>query len=172
MNPMPPLPGDTSMTEESQVHNDSAASSATETTVGVRENTLATERRKMKLIEKYSVGQTSTEYNKSTMLSLNNAVRKVLIPRMKFVSERKQFGQFDQPDFSNTNCWVHRVFDQLGTLKHADDCVKAEIWMNYRNKIKEQFSVHRANVTNRLKMVFQKGNCFDLYIYPLFQCVI
>ena len=85
MNPMPPLPGDTSITEESQVHNGSAASSATETTVGVRENTLARERRKMKLIEKYSGGQTSTEYNKSTMLSLNNAVRKVLIPRMKFV---------------------------------------------------------------------------------------
>ena len=63
MIPMPPLPGDISITEESQVDNGSAASSATETTVGVRENTLARERREMKLIEKYSGGQTSTEYN-------------------------------------------------------------------------------------------------------------
>ena len=120
----------------------------------------------MQLIEKYSSGQINTEYSKSTMVSLNSAVRKVLIPRMKFVSERKQFGQFDQPDFTDPSCWVHRVFEQLGTLKHANDSVKAEIWMVYRNKIKEQFSIHRANVTNRLKRVFMKGNqcntCFNI----------
>ena len=166
---MPSLPGDMMAAEESQADNNSSASSATETTVGVRENVLARERRKMKLIEKYSSGQVTTDYNKSTMLSLNSAVRKVLIPRMKFVSQRKQFGQFDQPDFSDPNCWVHRVFDQLGTLKHADDCVKAEIWMTYRNKIKEQFSYHRANVTNRLKTVFVNGKIVHFEVLHLLE---
>ena len=78
---------------------------------------------------------------------------------MKFVSERKEFGQFDQPDFSDNSCWVHRVFDQLGTLKNANEMVKAEIWILYRHKIKEQFSIHRADVTNRLKKVVVKGKC-------------
>ena len=159
---MPPLPpGDTSTTtdEGSQFENVSAVSSVTETTlVGIRQNTLTRERRKMILIEKYSDGHLSIDYSRSTMLSLNNAVRKVLIPRMKFVSERKQFGQFDQPDFSDSTCWVHRVFDQMGNLKTASDSMKAEIWMVYRNKIKEQFSIHRANVTNKLKTVILRGN--------------
>ena len=73
----------------------------------VRERTLARERRKMALIQKYNGGQICTQYSRSTMMSLNNAVRKVLIPWMKFVSEKKQFGQFDQPDFTDDNCWVH-----------------------------------------------------------------
>ena len=139
---MPPLPGDTSLTDNAQSVSNSGSSSTSLTTVGVRENTLVRDRRKMMLIEKYSSGQTTTDYSKSTMISLNTVVRKVLIPRMKFVSERKQFGQFDQPDFSDSNCWVHRVFDQIGSLKHANDSVKAEIWMVYRSKIKEQFSIH------------------------------
>ena len=112
----------------------------------------------MKLIEKYSNGVTSERrYCPATMISLNNAIRKVLIPRMKFVSDRKQFGQFDQPDFSDDSCWVHRVFEQMGTVKNASDFVKAEIWMMYRHKIREQFSIHRASVTNRLKRVFMQG---------------
>ena len=121
----------------------------------------------MKLIEKYSNGITSERrYCQATMTSLNNAIRKVLIPRMKFVSDRKQFGQFDQPDFSDEGCWVHKVFDQLGTLKNASDNRKAEIWMTYCNKIKEQFSLHRAMITNQLKKVFVKGN------YDVQQCYV
>lgn len=158
MNGMPPLPGDdTSLTQDDSNDNHSSSSSTNTTAEVVRQRTLARERRKMELIQKYNGGQIYTQFSKSTMMSLNSAVRKVLIPRMKFVSEKKQFGQFDQPDFSDDNCWVHRVFDQLGTLKNASDNVKAEIWMMYRHKIKEQFSIHRANLTNRLKKVLLKG---------------
>ena len=130
----------------------SVASTITRSTVSVA----ASERRKMLLLEKYGTGKTM-DYNKSTLQSFNRAVRKVLLPRMKFVSNSKSFATFEQPDFSDSNCWVHRVFDQLGALNNYSDSKKAEIWMTYRNKIKDQFSLHRSNVTTQLKTVFVKG---------------
>ena len=130
----------------------SVASTITRSTVSVA----ASERRKMQLMEKYGTGKTM-DYNKSTLQSFNRAVRKVLLPRMKFVSNSKSFATFEQPDFSDSNCWVHRVFDQLGALNNYSDSKKAEIWMTYRNKIKDQFSLHRSNVTTQLKTVFVKG---------------
>lgn len=164
------LQGDNiSLSQDEREESQSTSSSTTATTDIVRERILVRERRKMALIQKYNTGQVRTQYSKSTMMSLNNAVRKVLIPRMKFVSERKQFGQFDQPDFSDDSCWVHKVFDQLGTLKNANDMVKAEIWMIYRHKIKEQFSIHRANVTNRLKKVVIKGK-YLMILFHNFIC--
>ena len=132
--------------------DNNVASTITRSTVSVA----ASERRKMQLMEKYGTGKT-TDYNKSTLQSFNRAVRKVLLPRMKFVSNSKSFATFEQPDFSDSNCWVHRVFDQLGVLKNYSDSKKAEIWMTYRNKIKDQFSLHRSNVTTQLKTVFVKG---------------
>ena len=167
MGEMPPLPGQTSTSDESSLmYDEGQDTSSTLLSNGspvhsstILQNTLSKERRKMRLIEKYSTGKTS-EYSKSTMQSINSAVRKVLIPRMKFVSTQKHFGQFEQPDFSDESCWVHRVFDQLGNLKRANDMVKAEIWMTYRNKVKEQFSLHRSMVTNQLKKTLIKGKFF------------
>ena len=78
------------------------------------------DQRKMVLIQKYSDGKTMS-FNKSTLQSINRAVRKVLLPRMKFLSNSKCFGSFEQPDFSDPNCWVHRVFNELSTLKNAPD---------------------------------------------------
>ena len=156
MSEMPPLPGQTSTSDDSSLMDngdqDTSFSSSVEGSAQshIVQTALTRERRKMKLIEKYSTGRT-TEYSKSTMQSINSAVRKVLIPRMKFVSTQKHFGHFEQPDFSDESCWVHRVFDQLGNLKRANDMVKAEIWMTYRHKVKEQFSLHRSMVTNQLK---------------------
>ena len=57
--------------------------------------------------------------------------------------------------YNNTN--KHRVFNQLGSLKNVSDNKKAEIWMTYRMKMKEQFSLHRSSVTVNLKAVFLKG---------------
>ena len=132
---------------------------------------------RMKLIKKYSDCQTLT-YQKSTMQSINRAVRLVLLPRMKFVSSSKSFGSFEQPDFTDNNCWVHRVFDQLGTLKNAPVKKKAELWMTYRTKIKEQFNLHRSLVTQKLKTIFVKGkfvHCDMSYcklLYSLVLCIL
>ena len=67
---------------------------------------------------------------------------------------------FEQPDFSNQNCWANKVFDRIGNLKHASDSKKAEVWMTYRAKIKEQFSLHRSSVTLKIKNVFIKGEWY------------
>jgi hypothetical protein len=121
-------------------------------TIGTTER----DQRKMVLIQKYSDGKTMS-FNKSTLQSINRAVRKVLLPRMKFLSNSKCFGSFEQPDFSDPNCWVHRVFNELSTLKNAPDKKKAEIWMTYRSKLKEQFSLHRSSITSQIKLNFVKG---------------
>ena len=121
-------------------------------TIGTTER----DQRKMVLIQKYSDGKTMS-FNKSTLQSINRAVRKVLLPRMKFLSNLKCFGSFEQPDFSDPNCWVHRVFNELSTLKNAPDKKKAEIWMTYRSKLKEQFSLHRSSITSQIKLNFVKG---------------
>ena len=121
-------------------------------TIGTTER----DQRKMVLIQKYSDGKTMS-FNKSTLQSINRAVRKVLLPRMKFLSDSKCFGSFEQPDFSDPNCWVHRVFNELSTLKNAPDKKKAEIWMTYRSKLKEQFSLHRSSITSQIKLNFVKG---------------
>ena len=82
MNAMPPLPqgDDTSLTQEDNNDNHSLISSSTSTRDSIRERTLVRERRKMALIQKYNGGQIHTQYSRSTMMSLNNAVRTVLIP--------------------------------------------------------------------------------------------
>lgn len=119
------------------------------------------DRRKLKLIEKYSSGRI-LEFNKSSLQSINRAVRKVLVPRMKFLSTSKSFGSFEQPDFTDPNCWIHRVFNQLGAYKDLSDTKKAELWMTYRSKVKEQFSLHRSTVTLALKNIFIKGKFSEL----------
>lgn len=67
-------------------------------------------------MEKYLSVKTA-EYNKSTLQSVHKAVQKVLLPTMKCVSNSKSFATFEHSDFSDESCSVHRVFDELGTLK-------------------------------------------------------
>jgi hypothetical protein len=139
--------------------NDSSLSSSSVGNVSVDRDRL-----KMALIETYGSEQ-HFDYCKATMHSINSAVRKELVPRMKFVSGKNQFGQFNQPDFSDRNCWVHRVFRRLGNLNSVRDTKKAEIWMTYLKKIREQFSLHRSSVTSRLKTEFENGKCqFSLFL--------
>ena len=136
--------------------NASTTSTLSGTSTPTNSTIQSNDKKKMDLINKYGTGKT-LEYNKSTMQTINRAVRKVLLPRMKFLTTSKHFGSFDQPDFTDENCWVHRVFNQLGSLKNVSDNKKAEIWMTYRMKMKEQFSLHRSSVTVNLKAVFLKG---------------
>ena len=98
------------------------------------------------------------------MRSLTRAVCLVILPKVKFLAGGKGFGSFEQPDFTNPSCWVNKVFDRMPHLKNASDKMKAEIWMTYHSKIKEQFSLHRSGVTLRIKKAFMAGeylqHCF------------
>ena len=134
----------------------SVASSITSTSRHQNSESEARERRRMLLIRRYNVGKPA-KFCRSTLTTMNRVVRSVLIPRMKFVSTSKQFGSFEQPDFADETCWVHKIFDKLGSLKNANDDTKAAIWMQYRIKMKEQISLHRSTVTKHLKTTFVRG---------------
>ena len=118
--------------------------------------------RKIRLIEEYSKGRANTVVNEITMKSLTRAIRLVIIPKLKFIAGGRGFGSFEQPDFTQPNCWVNKLFDKIANLKTASDQKKAEIWMTYRKKIKEQFSLHRSAKTHKLKSAFLKGKCMQI----------
>ena len=73
---------------------------------------------------------------------------------------------------TDETCWVHKIFEQLGPMKNASDSVKAEIWMTYRNKIREQFGIHRATVTSLLKKRFVKGMLLRMKILNLANVIL
>ncbi len=124
-------------------------------------------KRQMNLIKVYSEGNVRLK-NEATMKSLTRAVRRKIIPHLKFIKGTKQFGSFDQPDFSDANCWVNKIFAEIPTLNQASDRVKGEIWMTYKAKIKDQFTQHRSSVTLKIKRKFLKGKYF-LFGYNIFQ---
>ena len=116
-----------------------------------------TEARKLTLIQQYARGKSTNIINEATMKSLTRAVRLVIIPKVKFLPGGKGFGSFEQPDFTHPNCWVNKVFNRIANLKNASDKKKADVLMTYRTKIKEQFSLHRAGVTMKIKAAFCNG---------------
>ena len=126
-----------------------------------------TDIRKMTLIQQYSKGRPTTNINDATMRSITRAICLVIIPKVKFLPGGTGFGSFDQPDFSHPNCWANKVYDRIANLKHASDRKKADIWMTYRNKIKEQFSLHRSGTTLKIKKAFLKGEWLMQAIMPL-----
>ena len=120
-------------------------------------NTDDAEARKLTLIQQYSRGKSSNIINEATMKSLTRAIRLVIIPKVKFLPGGRGFGSFEQPDFTHPNCWVNKVFDRIANLKNASNKKKADVWMTYRTKIKEQFSLHRSGVTLKIKAAFCDG---------------
>ena len=120
-------------------------------------NTDDAEARKLTLIQQYARGKPTNIINEATMRSLTRAIRLVIIPKVKFLPGGKGFGSFEQPDFTNPNCWVNKVFDRIANLKNASDKKKADVWMTYRTKIKEQFSLHRSGITLKIKAAFCNG---------------
>ena len=113
------------------------------------------DRSRMVLIETYGCG-VKKSFNPSTMNSINKAIRKLAIPKIKFLPTTKSFGGFEQPDFADPNCWVNKIFEFIN-MSNASDKKKAQIWMTYRHKVKDQFSLHRSAVTSKIKVEFMKG---------------
>ena len=111
--------------------------------------------RKMAMIEAYESGNKSA-FNKNTMSSFNRAIRKLAIPHIKFLETSKGFGSFEKPDFSDEECWVNKIFEFVN-MANTTDKRKVSVWMTYRNKVKEQFSLHRSSVTSKVKEKFVKG---------------
>ena len=117
-------------------------------------------RKQMQLIELYGRGSTLIK-NENTMRTLTKSLRKVIIPEVKFVQSSKVFGSFEQPDFTEKHCWVNKLFSTIPTLKDATNTLKAEVWMTYKAKLKEQFSLHRSGVTLKIKRKFEQGKSYE-----------
>lgn len=124
--------------------------------------------RKLKLVKVYGEGGTLPK-NDGTLRTLTRAVRKVILPQMKFVQSGKGFGSFDQPDFTHKNCWANRLFESMPMIHRGTDEQKAMVWMTYRHKIKEQFSLHRSGVSYKIKQNFIKGKCI---VSDRFMCCV
>ena len=118
-------------------------------------NSDSPDKRRMVLIETYGCG-VKRSFNTSTMNSINKAIRKLAIPNIKFLPTTKSFGGFEQPDFADPNCWVNKIFEFIN-MSNASDKKKAQIWMTYRHKVKEQFSLHRSSATSKIKLELMKG---------------
>ena len=114
------------------------------------------DKRKLNLMKVYSQGLTVVR-NENTKTTILNSVRSIIIPHVKFVTTGKVFGSFEQPDFTDDNCWQNKLFGNIVTLRGASDKMKAEVWMTYRAKIKEQFSLHRSSTTLKIKRKFLDG---------------
>ena len=120
--------------------------------------------RKALMIETYTEG-IGNEKNDNTQRSINEALRGTIIPKKKFVEEGEGFGRFDRPDFRDSKSWVSILFGKIPSLDILSDRMKCKVWITYRKKIKEQFSLHRSAVTLKIQKAFVKGEfCFNILI--------
>ena len=93
----------------------------------------------------------------NTQKCINTVVRNTILPKMKFVPTGSGLGSFDKPDFTNTKSWVNILFSKIPSLNSLSDGMKCKVWITYRAKIKEQFSLHCAGVTLKIQNNFIKG---------------
>ena len=120
-----------------------------------------TEKRKRVMIQTYGeeVGHRPSE---NTQKCINVVVRNTILPKMKFVPGGKAFGSFDKPDFTDTKSWVNVLFSKIPNLANLSDSMKCKVWITYRARIKEQFSLHRAGITHKIKSNFVKSKFSDV----------
>ena len=118
-------------------------------------SSLSNDSQKGELLEIYNSG-VKRQFHKTTLDSLNKAIRKIALPNIKFLPTTKALGGFEQPDLTSEECWVHKIFDEVNMTRSTLQC-KAEVWMTYRHKIREQFGLHRASVTMKIKKTFIRG---------------
>ena len=114
--------------------------------------------RKALMIETYTEA-IGNEKNDNTQKCINEALRGTIIPK-KFVEEGEGFGRFDRPDFRDSKSWVSILFGKIPNLDLLSDRMKCKVWITYRKKIKEQFSLHRSAVTLKIQKAFVNGELY------------
>ena len=112
--------------------------------------------RRLVMIKAYSdnIGQ---QHQDNTMRSINRILRQMVLPKMKFLENTNKFGSFNRPDFTDPNSWVSKLFTKIPALDNATDRMKCQVWITYKAKIKEQFSLHRSSVTLKIKRAMIAG---------------
>ena len=112
--------------------------------------------RKAVMVNVYSegIGHIKSE---NTLRSITSVLRCAILPKKKFVDEGEGFGTFDKHDFRNEKHWATILYKKIPSLDMMSDSVKCKVWITYRKKIKEQFSLHRSAVTLKIKRAFING---------------
>ena len=108
-------------------------------------------------------------HSENTQRCINVVVCNTILPKMKFVPGGKTFGSFDKPDFTNKKSWVNVLFAKIPNLADLSDAMKCKVWITYRARIKEQFSLHRAGITHKIKMNFVRSKLLCVCILKLKQ---
>ncbi len=112
--------------------------------------------RKMVISRWYDKG-TTMEKTKESKATVRRAFRNVILPQMKFTRQGRNFGSFEQPDFTNNNCFLNYLFEAMPEIKDQTDKYKACYWNTYKGVCKQQMSQHRSSVTHAQKQNFIKG---------------
>ena len=110
------------------------------------------------------------EKNENTQRCINEALWGTILPKKKFVDEGDGFGRFDRPDFRDSKNWVSILYKKIPSLDLLSDRMKCKVWITYRKKIKEQFSLHRSAITLKIQKAFVDGKSDGLSLYnPIFK---
>ena len=112
--------------------------------------------RKTVMVNTYTEG-VGHEKDDNVIRSINAVLRGAILPKKKFIDEGEGFGMFDKPDFRNERHWASILFSKIPSLNSMSDAMKCKVWITYRKKIKEQFSLHRSAVTLKIKRAFITG---------------
>lgn len=146
----------------------SQGDNSTETSVGTTTTTESTveiddtdctddvNSRKMNISRWYDKG-TTMEKTKESKATVRRAFRNFILPQMKFIKQGRNFGSFEQPDFTNNNCFVNHLFKAMPEIQDQSDRYKACYWNTYKGVCKQQMSQHRSSVTHAQKQNFIKG---------------
>ena len=113
-------------------------------------------RRKVVMIDAYTEGVGHTRCS-NTQKCINTVLRGAILPKKKFVEEGNTFGRFEKPDFRDESSWVSIMYNKIPSFEMLSDRNKCKVWITYRKKIKEQFSLHRSAVTLRIQNAFIQG---------------
>lgn len=126
--------------------------------------------RKLLMLKVYGEG-IGHKRSDNTQKCINTVVRNTILPKMKFVPTGNGLGSFDKPDFTNAKSWVNILFSKIPSLDNLSDGMKCKVWVTYRMKIKEQFSLHRAGVTLKIQKNFIKGTMTSTTHANIYLCV-
>ena len=118
--------------------------------------------RKAVMLDAYSEGVGHPKCN-NTQKCINTVLRGAILPKKKFVEEGEAFGRFEKPDFRDENSWVSIMYKKIPSFDMMTDRMKCKVWITYRKKIKEQFSLHRSGVTLRIQHAFIQGKKWTVY---------
>lgn len=119
-------------------------------------------KRKAVMLDAYTEGVGHTKCN-NTQKCINTVLRAAILPKKKFVEEGEGFGRFEKPDFRDESSWVSIMYKKIPSFDMMTDRMKCKVWITYRKKIKEQFSLHRSSVTLKIQNAFIHGKNWNVY---------